>query len=300
MAGDWIPMQKDLWACPEVVRILSAFCPQNVRTGSDKCPQGVRIVSDRLRTKCEIIGALFRTWSLFDTFSDDGILCGYDAQSLDEEVGIANWAENLCHVGWLKINVDSLEMPGFSKHLDQSAKRRMKDAQRKAESRKTASAKCPQNVRSDADKMRTTEQNRTEQSPPTYHPSSEVSFEAVEKVGRLVGGGEEARLEAVDICNRIRKASPRLNRELVWQSAWVSLALDRETILDFLERLRTRSIQKPDSYLKKAMRTLCGANGATWEGVRQMVPPAPPQSQPRASPRVAESVGGNVFNRVPV
>jgi len=122
---------------------------------------------------------------------------------------------------------------------------------------------------------------------------------AAEVVGGLVGD-ENFRSEVVEVANRIRKAAPRLDRELLWQASWVSLALDRETILDFLERLRTRSIQKPDSYLKKAMRTLCEANAATWEGIKPSVPPAPPQSQPRASPRVAESVGGNVFNRVPV
>jgi hypothetical protein len=90
MAGDWIPMQKDLWACPEVVRILSAICPQNVRNDADKCPQNVRSSADKLRTKCEIVGAMFRTWSLFDTFSDDGILHGYNSETLNEEIGRAH------------------------------------------------------------------------------------------------------------------------------------------------------------------------------------------------------------------
>jgi hypothetical protein len=138
---------------------------------------------------------------------------------------------------------------------------------------------------------------------PTRHnptpPNLTQPSAAAEVVGRLVGD-ENFRSEVVEVANRIRKAAPRLDRELLWQASWVSLALDRETILDFLERLRTRSIQKPDSYLKKAMRTLCEANAATWEGIKPVVPPAPPQSQPRASPRVTESVGGSVFNRVPV
>jgi hypothetical protein len=120
---------------------------------------------------------------------------------------------------------------------------------------------------------------------------------AADKVGRLVGGGEEVRSEVVDICNRIRKSSPRLDRELVWQATWVSLALDREVIVDFLERLKTRSIQKPDSYIKKAMRTLCEANAATWEDVRRVVPPAPePAAKPRGSP-VSEEASGVVFRQ---
>ena len=150
MAGDWIPMRSDLWDCPQVVRILSAMCPQDVRT-----------VSETVRIKSELIGALFRLWSLFDTYTDDGILQGYDAVTLNQMVGIDDFAENLEAVGWLKIRPNALEMPGFSRHLGQSAKRRMRDAQRKRDSRKSASASCPQNVRSGADKKRTTEQNRT-------------------------------------------------------------------------------------------------------------------------------------------
>jgi hypothetical protein len=151
MAGDWIPLRKDLWDSPEVVRILSAMCPQNVRNAADK-----------MRRKCEVIGALFKTWSIFDTFSDDGTLVGYDAESLNEVVGIENWAQNLQHVGWLVVREDSLEMPRFTTYLSKSAKRRMKDAERKKTVRKV-SAKCPQNVRNDADKMRTTEEKRREE-----------------------------------------------------------------------------------------------------------------------------------------
>lgn len=155
MAGDWIPMQKELWECPQVVRILSAMCPQDVRD-----------VSARMRRKCEIIGAMFRVWGIFDTFTEDGILHGYTAETLNETVGIERFAENLAHVGWLVIREDSLEMPGFSRHLGKSAKRRMRDAERKRDTRRDVrnpSAKCPQNVRNEADKKRTTEQKRTEE-----------------------------------------------------------------------------------------------------------------------------------------
>jgi hypothetical protein len=151
MAGDWIPMRKDLWDCPEVVRILSATCPQNVRNTADK-----------MRRKCEVVGALFKTWSIFDTFSEDGTLAGYDADSLNEMVGLENWAQNLQHVGWLLITEDSLEMPSFTTYLSKSAKRRMKDAERKKDVRKTSAVR-PQNVRIVADKKRTTEEKRTEE-----------------------------------------------------------------------------------------------------------------------------------------
>jgi hypothetical protein len=156
MAGDWIPMRKDLWDCPEVVRILSATCPQNVRNTADK-----------MRRKCEVVGALFKTWSIFDTFSEDGTLAGYDADSLNEMVGLENWAQNLQHVGWLLITEDSLEMPSFTTYLSKSAKRRMKDAERKKDVRKTSAVR-PQNVRNTADKKRTTEEKRTEEKSNKY------------------------------------------------------------------------------------------------------------------------------------
>lgn len=148
MAGDWIPMRTDLWDCPQVMQMLSAFCPQNVR-----------IDADTLSHKCKIIGALHRTWSLFDTYSHDGKLVGYDAETLNRFIGIDHWAENLQHVGWLVVEPQCLVMPDFETWMGRSAKRRMQETRRKKNARKT----CPQNVRTHADKMRTTGQDRTGQ-----------------------------------------------------------------------------------------------------------------------------------------
>jgi len=145
MAGDWIKMRLDLWDHPKVVRILSAICPQNVRNDAEKC---------------RIIGALFRTWQLFDQYTDDGILDGYTAESLNSAIGIDNWAENLQHVGWLLIREQSLEMPEFTTHNGKSAKRRSEDSKRKKDVR-NLSAKRPQNVRKNADQRR--EEKRREE-----------------------------------------------------------------------------------------------------------------------------------------
>lgn len=150
MAGDWIPMRTDLWECPEVVRLLSAICPDSVRDPSKA-----------VREKSKIIGALFRTWALFDTYTDDGILHGYTAEVLNASVGMDNWAENLQHIGWLAINEQSVVMPEFNVWLSSSAKARLKDAQRKRNERKEASEDCPKPVRKSADKNRTTGQDRT-------------------------------------------------------------------------------------------------------------------------------------------
>jgi hypothetical protein len=144
LAGDWIKMRMDLWDHPKVVRIVSAICPQ-----------GVRDVS----LKCRVIGALYRTWAIADTHSEDGILDGYDAESLNASIGIDGWAENMQHVGWLVVESQRLIVPRFTEHNGESAKKRAEDAKRKRLVRKT-SAKRPQRVRKSADKKRTREEKR--------------------------------------------------------------------------------------------------------------------------------------------
>ncbi len=141
MAGDWIPMRTDLWECPQVVQILSAICPQG---------------ADRVRAHCLIIGALWRTWSLFDSYSADGKLSGYTEKDLDDAVGMEGWSLNLQHVGWLIVEPQVLIMPEFEEWMSNSSKRRKADARRKRKTRENVSAKCPQA----ADKMRTTEEKR--------------------------------------------------------------------------------------------------------------------------------------------
>jgi hypothetical protein len=127
---------------------LSASRPQCVRTMSAMCPH----VSASW-AHCIGRGAW---WTVF---AEDGILHGYTAEALDAEVDIEGWAEQLQQVGWLIIESQQLAIPEFESHFSQSTKRRMRDAKRKRTSRNS----CPQNVRTAADKKRTTEQKRTEE-----------------------------------------------------------------------------------------------------------------------------------------
>ena len=152
MAGDWIPVRHDLEEEPEVVRIVSAICPEAVRN-----------LSKRQRAITLVLGALQRTWRLFDKLSDDGKLPGYGEEWLDSYVGIENWTANLQHVGWLVVEPQGLTMPRFETWLGQSAKRRLKDAQRKREQRRGIAESRPHSVHKKKDKNRTTGQKRTEQ-----------------------------------------------------------------------------------------------------------------------------------------
>jgi hypothetical protein len=163
MAGDWIKMRTNLWDHPKVAKLASAICPQNVREKSDARPQNVQRMSNR----AFVIGALFRTWSLADAYTADGILDGYDAEMLDELVGYNGWSENLQHIGWLIVEPQRLIVPGFTEHNGESSKRRAEDAARKKRVRKM-SAECPKNVRENSDQRR--EEKRREENKETPLP----------------------------------------------------------------------------------------------------------------------------------
>ncbi len=110
MAGDWIKMRTNLWTDPRVVRVSNTL-----KTG-----------------RTQIIGGLFRLWSLGDEHSEDGVLQGYSAKFIDQECGLPGFAKALQSVGWLSISHDSVSIPRFEEHNGQSARRRAQDAQRKS------------------------------------------------------------------------------------------------------------------------------------------------------------------------
>lgn len=121
MAIDWIKMRIDLQSHPKVVRILSAMRPHDVQTKTDKF---------------RVIGGLHAVWSVFDAHCEDGVLNGYTPSALDHIIGWEGFSDALLGVGWLVENDGvSLEMPEFSEHNGQSAKRRAEDQKRKRDSR---------------------------------------------------------------------------------------------------------------------------------------------------------------------
>jgi hypothetical protein len=136
MAGDWIKMRIDLQSHPKIVRILSA-------TDSDKF---------------RAIGGLHAVWSIFDTHSEDGVLNGYSAKTLDHVIGWEGFSAAMIAVGWMIETPQGLVMPEFDEHNGKSAKRRAEDQKRKRESRK-----CPQNVREESFELRTREEKRREE-----------------------------------------------------------------------------------------------------------------------------------------
>lgn len=146
MAGDWIKMRSDLFTHPKVVRMASA------------------LKADTLRT----VGGLMSAWCLFDAHSVDGRLDGYTPATLDDHLRWPGFAAAMIGVKWLLATSDetggSLGLPEFDTHNGQSAKRRAQDADRKKELRKASA--------SDADKKRTREEKRREETTRAKAPRS--------------------------------------------------------------------------------------------------------------------------------
>jgi len=144
MAGDWIPVSVDLLSKPEVARLSFAL-------------------------KCSIehvCGMLLRFWIWAQTHTSDGHLPDLDIRTASAASQVPEeFLAQLQDVGWLEVTTNGLNVPNFERWFSKAAKRRLQDAARKREARppKMPSAKCPQNVRNDADKMRTREEKRREE-----------------------------------------------------------------------------------------------------------------------------------------
>jgi hypothetical protein len=125
LAGDWIKMRGNLWDDPRV----SSVCD---RTG---------------QSEATVIGALYWLWATADQHTEDGILPGLTLRSIDRKTGVTGFAEALCEIGWLTDSPEGVRIARFEEHNGSSAKRRVMEAQRKANSRNVSA--------SDADNERT-------------------------------------------------------------------------------------------------------------------------------------------------
>jgi hypothetical protein len=125
LAGDWIKMRGNLWDDPRV----SSVCD---RTG---------------QSEATVIGAFYWLWATADQHTEDGILPGLTLRSIDRKTGVTGFAEALCEIGWLTDSPEGVRIARFEEHNGSSAKRRVMEAQRKANSRNVSA--------SDADNERT-------------------------------------------------------------------------------------------------------------------------------------------------
>ena len=145
MASDWIPVSTNIHTKPEVLRVASA-------SG---------------RSRFEVVGLLSAFWSWASDHSEDGQLEGIFIEHLETLIGAdSHFWKQVESVGWLKITRQGLAVPCFEKWLSRGAKRRAKERDRKQSAR-------------DADEMRTTGQDNTEQDSSYEESNGDAATEAL-------------------------------------------------------------------------------------------------------------------------
>lgn len=96
---------------------------------------------------------------------------------------------------------------------------------------------------------------------------------AAEDFGWLRLTAEEA-AEVVHNANKLTKACKRLDRDFVWQAAWIGFCIDRGWIGDKIAGMVGK--EKPESWLRSALRRECEDRGYKLQDCLQQVPQAPP------------------------
>lgn len=113
MAGDWIKMRCNLWDDPRVARLC------------DLTDSG----------EAAIVGGLYWLWASADQHSEDGMMPGLTARSIDRKTGIPGLGDALAAVGWVEFEDDGALIVRFEEHNGKSAKRRCSESVRKMSAR---------------------------------------------------------------------------------------------------------------------------------------------------------------------
>lgn len=124
MAGDWIPYQKGLAKKQEVATIARL-------TG---------------KPRRWVVATLLEFWEWCDSESPDGCLGVLleDMPGLVDETDMVFW-QAVVSVGWLRVQASKLSVPHFERWLGNSAKKRLKDSDRKKRVRKLSACEADNN-----------------------------------------------------------------------------------------------------------------------------------------------------------
>ncbi len=119
-------------------------------------------MAERLQTRPEhVVGYCHKFWSWVSRNCNDGIVTGVTLTSLGSVLGMPNFPEMLCEVGWLqyteKEGLKRIVIPKFDRHLSQGAKTRGLAAER------VRNARVAKTLRSDANKNVTREEKIREE-----------------------------------------------------------------------------------------------------------------------------------------
>ena len=118
MAGDWIAFDKTLPQKPEVSRIARSLAI----------------------SKGEAVLGCLLAWTWADDNTTDGTVDGAVVEDVDYVARIPGFGQAMIDAGWLKADGRGLLFSNWDRWNTKSAKRRLKDAQRKRHERKDQTA----------------------------------------------------------------------------------------------------------------------------------------------------------------
>lgn len=211
MAGDWIPIRKDLERCREVSLM----------------------VEQTQFSVNEVVGQLVRFWCWLDGETADGWLPGATEKTLEIASAICpQLVRIMSAVHWVEVRQDGIQVINFDNWFGQNSKRRLLDAKRKRAQRAQmqqidVSAKRPRLVRKMSQAARTTGEDRrgedigryvraetsvqAGEEPTNFSSDSTPSAEA-DRIRELVAELEEA-YEGVDVRASIQRLFERCRKK---------------------------------------------------------------------------------------
>lgn len=112
MAGEWIKLTSNIHTKPEVFKLA-------------------RLLSENVDTA---IGLLVRFWCWADSVTVDGVVDGVESSDVDAVVYRSGFCDALISVGWARKSESGagIEIPNFSRHNGESAKKRTLKNERQA------------------------------------------------------------------------------------------------------------------------------------------------------------------------
>lgn len=184
--------------------------------GLDKRPQIVRTMSACSLDRWRAVGAWLTLWEWADDVTEDGFVPHVTPADVDTIVGVPGFFAVGVEVGWLSQVTGGIRLVDFTEYNTDSAKKRAKDAKRKARVRNvSADSRTERGQMSESSRTNrgATEHNRTEKPPPTPQ-------------GAKAGGGDSPSLR------EIQKAWPAMPTPTAREVADLGLTSDELNELD--------------------------------------------------------------------
>lgn len=276
MAGHWIKIRHELFDDPRTVALIFNASAGELREALDRLTLALAEIAPgfggcRNAAAALVVGALVKTWTIFDQHTTDGRLEHYTPEALDHAVGLPGWSRSLEAIGWLEIRPgEALEQPRFDTHNGQSAKARAQDSRSKAgrreaarEREKTAAGNRPDAVRQPSGRRSDKPRTRAEGEDKAEGEQRKAKRRPVLDGARFTTEEAEAATRNAHMLRRAywptrrwEQLTPQ-DRSLTAKIATLAAggAFSDDDLAQILESARLKRPQKPGGWLHK-----CAAN----------------------------------------